>query len=415
MPLALLAIALFQTASNVGPDARLEWSATFEAVNVQSGDQFGRAVSAGYERAVVSAWRKNGNTGGAEVYRWADGKLEFEAELTPGDGFQGSMCGASATIDEEGHVVVLSALGDNSAGTSSGAAYVFRRIGSTWFEQAKLVAPDAAPNDRFSSAVAVGDDTLVIGAAGVDVAPFYYNAGAVYVYRYDGTVWNLETRLVLPPSVIDIGDNFGAQLSLSGNSFAVGVPAKDNEFGDNSGAVYLYTRGASGWELEARVTAADQAVGDGFGRSVALSGNRLIAASTSDVGVAMAGVAYAFERGRNAWLQTAKFTAPVLYPFDFFGETLALRGNTAVVSSRLTTQPLATAGHLFELGPRAATWTETLTFPITSAFTMASNAIALGGCFALFGEALHADNLSSSPSHVHAYETRAKPSMSLRR
>lgn len=415
MPLALLAVALFQTASNVGPDARLEWSGTFQAADVQSGDQFGRAVSAGYRRAVVSAWRKDGGTGGAEVYRWVDGTLEFEAELTPGDGFQGTMCGASATIDEQGQVVVLSALGDSSAGSSSGAAYVFRRIGSTWFEQAKLVAPDAAAHDQFSGAVAVGDDTIVIGAAGVDVAPFHSNAGAVYVYRYDGTVWNFETRLVLPPADIDIGDNFGARLSLSGSSFAVGVPGKDNEFGDNSGAVYIYTRSASGWELEARVTAADQAPGDAFGRSVALSGNRLIAASTSDVGVTMAGAAYAFERRGNIWLQTAKFTAPVLYPFDFFGETLALRGNTAVVSSRLTTQPLATAAHLFELGPRAASWSETLTFPITSSFTLASNTIALGGCFALFGEALHADNLSSNPSHVHVYETRANATMSLRR
>eukprot|EP01048_Picozoa_sp_COSAG05_P030213 COSAG05_NODE_10371_length_569_cov_0.557447_1_plen_69_part_01 len=43
--------------------------------------------------------------------------------------------------------------------SDSGSAYVFVRSGTSWTQQAKLVASDAAASDRFGFAVGIADDT----------------------------------------------------------------------------------------------------------------------------------------------------------------------------------------------------------------------------------------------------------------
>lgn len=402
---SLFALALVQAPVTQAEAPDLAWHFTFEAPDGQFGDQFGRALAIGSERAVVSAWRRDGNLGGADVFRFENGAFVHEAALTPSDGYQGSMCGTSAHIDEAGDVVVLSALGDNEGAPGAGAAYVFRRFGDQWVEEAKLLAPGAATGDGFGSAVAAGRDTIVVGAPGVDVDPSYFNAGTVYVYGYASGQWQLEAQLVLPAGDLDIGDGFGAEISLQGSSFAVGVPAKDNEFGDNSGAVYVYTRGAAGWALESRVTAAGQGPGEAFGLSVALYGDRLLAGSTSDVGVQMGGAVYAFERVAGVWVQREKLTAPTVLDFDFFGESLTLHRGRALISGRVGAAPSSTAVHAFRFGPSGSRLTQSLDLPISSSFVLANNTVALGPCFALVGEALHSNNLGQDPSHVHAFTT----------
>ena len=53
---------------------------------------------------------------------------------------------------------------DTTGGGNAGSAYVFVRSGTTWSEQAKLTASDAADDDSFGYSVAVSGDTAVVGA-----------------------------------------------------------------------------------------------------------------------------------------------------------------------------------------------------------------------------------------------------------
>ena len=63
-----------------------------------------------------------------------------------------------------GDTAVIGARFDDDEGSNSGSAYIFTRTGSSWSEQAKLTAGDAANGDQFGISVAVSDDTAVIGA-----------------------------------------------------------------------------------------------------------------------------------------------------------------------------------------------------------------------------------------------------------
>ena len=69
-----------------------------------------------------------------------------------------------------GNTFVVAAPWEEANGPKSGAAYVFTRSGGAWTQAARLVSVDSAPELEFGSAVAVSNDTLLIGSPGDDRA-----------------------------------------------------------------------------------------------------------------------------------------------------------------------------------------------------------------------------------------------------
>ena len=80
-----------------------------------------------------------------------------------------------------GDSIVVGAHEDDDAGSNSGSAYVFTRSGTTWSQQAKLTANDAAEDDQFGFSVAISGDTVVVGVRLDDDAEA--DAGSLYVFR----------------------------------------------------------------------------------------------------------------------------------------------------------------------------------------------------------------------------------------
>ena len=79
-----------------------------------------------------------------------------------------------------------------------------------------------------------------------------------------------ETKLVeSPPAAFA---NFGSSVSSSGNMVVVGVPGHDGY----KGAAYVYKLNGTAWELAGELTAADGAQSDMFGQSVSISGNTIV-------------------------------------------------------------------------------------------------------------------------------------------
>ncbi len=75
------------------------------------------------------------------------------------------------------------------------------------------------------------------------------------------------------------GDNFGASLSVSGNTVAVGAPAAEVNGKIDQGAVYVFTESGLGWadmNETAKLTASDGGEGDNFGASVSIDGNTIV-------------------------------------------------------------------------------------------------------------------------------------------
>ena len=87
-------------------------------------------------------------------------------------------------------------------------------------EQAKLTASDAAANDDFGWSVALSGGTAVVGALNHDTAAGE-NAGSAYVFVRSGTTWSEQAKLTASDAAA--GDYFGWSVSLSGDTLAVGA------------------------------------------------------------------------------------------------------------------------------------------------------------------------------------------------
>ncbi|MPZ21721.1 MAG: hypothetical protein GEV06_28105, partial [Luteitalea sp.] len=112
---------------------------------------------------------------------------------------------------------------------------------------------------------------------------------------------------------------FGRSLALDGDTLVVGAPGAEVDGNGFQGAVYVLTRSEGTWTETAKLTAADGATSDRFGQAVALEGDTLI------VGSVLSGT-YVFTRSGGTWTETA-----TLSPSTGSPGSLALSGDTLVV------------------------------------------------------------------------------------
>ncbi|MCH7638885.1 MAG: FG-GAP repeat protein, partial [Bacteroidetes bacterium] len=107
------------------------------------------------------------------------------------------------------------------------------------------------------------------------------------------------------------GDRFGISVSVSGDRALVGA-YRDDDMGNQSGSAYVFVRQGDGSWLEVdKLNASDGASNDYFGHSVSLSGDRaLVGAYRDDDMGNNSGSAYVFVRqGDGSWLEVDKLNA----------------------------------------------------------------------------------------------------------
>ena len=158
---------------------------------------------------------------------------------------------------------------------------------------------------------------------------------AVMALALAGPAWAQVIEHKLTASDGAVSDNFGYSVSLSGERALVGSHRSD-PLGTLSGSAYMYERQGDGSWLEVdKLTASDGAEEDFFGYSVSLSGDRALVAAYRDDDVGSgSGSAYAFERqGDGSWLEVDKLTASDGSGGDEFGWSVSLSGDRALVSA----------------------------------------------------------------------------------
>src|SRR5258708_30515164 len=153
---------------------------------------------------------------------------------------------------------------------------------------------------------------------------------------------NLVQLAELTPSTRVTNDWFGISIAVSGNTVVVGDFDANIE---TYGAVYVYVKPASGWAnmtQVAKLTSSDN--GEGFGTSVAISGNTIVvgAANTSNFNKAGSvaptagpGAAYVFVKPVSGWIDatdTAKLTPSAGQPGAAFGDSVSISGLTLAVA-----------------------------------------------------------------------------------
>ena len=190
----------------------------------------------------------------------------------------------------DGDTIVAGANNEDTGAQDTGSAYVFTRSGTTWSQQAKITASDGAVNDLFGIRARIAGDTIIIGAL-----QHNSNAGAAYVFTRSGTSWSQQAKLVA--SDAENGDMFGSSIDMTGDTIIVGAPEEDTG-ASGAGAAYIFTRSGTTWTEAKKIQASDAASNDYFGDFVGISGNTvLVSAYGEDTGGDNAGAAYTFVAG----------------------------------------------------------------------------------------------------------------------
>ena len=136
-------------------------------------------------------------------------------------------------------------------------------------------------------------------------------------------------------------DSYGQSVAISGDTAIVGA-RRNGDNGFDSGSAYVYWRnegGVDNWGHVTKITASDGTASDFFGRSVAISGDTaIVGANGDDDNGSGSGSAYVYrgdEGGVDNWGQVTKITASDAAADDRFGESVSISGDTAIVGASL--------------------------------------------------------------------------------
>ena len=240
---------------------------------------FGFSVAIDGDTVVVGA---NG-LGSAYVFTRSGTTWTQQQKLTASDTTSGEQFGRSIAV--KGNTTVVGA-----PFSSTGSAYVFTRSGTTWTEQQKLTASDAASGDQFGRSTAVDGDTAFVGDPHDDDSGS--TSGSVYVFTRSGTTWTQQQKLTASDAAG--GDQFGISFAVDGDTAIVGAH-EDDDGGEGSGSAYVFTRSGTTWTQQLKLQASDTAEDDEFGEFVGVSGDTaLVGTRRDDDAGSSSGSAYVF-------------------------------------------------------------------------------------------------------------------------
>lgn len=228
-----------------------------------------------------------------------------------------------STVSVEGDFAIVGAEGQRE--TEPGAAYIFKRAGNTWIQEARISSLDGEPGDRFGSAVDISATHAIVGAWNDDEA-----RGAAYIFVKSGSAWIQQARIEASDREID--DRFGKAVSIEGSNAIVGAWQDDNIRGEGAGAAYVFGLDGNTWQQQFKLLASDGQQGDRFGSAVAIQGNDVIVGAANG-GFFGEGTAYVFSGSGAFWQEEGKLSASDAGLSDGFGSTVAIDGDIAVVGA----------------------------------------------------------------------------------
>jgi hypothetical protein len=258
------------------------WSqqAYLKGANTEAGDNFGGFVALSGETAIVGALGEDGsgtgvnpasnenasNAGAAYVFVRSGTAWAQQAYLKASNAGAGDIFGQSVALSADTAMVGANLEDGSGSGVNppsdegapnSGAAYVFKRSGTAWAQQAYLKASNPAPDDQYGVPVGVSGNMAVVGSwredgSGTGINPLpddlAGDSGAAFVYTRSGTTWSEQAYL--KASNTEPGDSFGQRVAVSGDTVVVaainedgsgsGVNPVSSEGANSSGAVYVY-------------------------------------------------------------------------------------------------------------------------------------------------------------------------------
>jgi len=229
---------------------------------------------------------------------------------------------------------------------------IYERVAGAWALQAMIPGP---PDESIGVSIAVGGNALVAGELDYDGASAFL--GTCHTWTRSGATW-VEGAPLQPAGSVP-QDWVCSAVSMSADTLLVGAPHTNVGVSYEAGAVYVYVRHGTEWTQQATLNAPLSTPGGHFGSEVAIKGNTAVVSSISDFG----GAVDVYKRTGTTWAwQTTLDPEAPANSSQGFGYAIALSDSQdhIVVTAPLgsATDPYRGAAYAFEL--EGTQWVRTL-------------------------------------------------------
>ena len=294
----------------------------FEASDGVNEDFFGSSVAMDSSRIIIGAYGSDDDPhpyirhdkGSVYIFEKINGNWSEVQKIMPTDSHEDQKFGLSVSIS--GNQLAVGAPGNLS---QSGSVYVFEYSGNSLVENQKLIASDSVVFNLFGGIVNLDNDKLFVGAR---------NSEAVYFFQKSGSLWTESQKITALDG--SANDYFGSALDFKENRLVVGAPGNNNE----RGAAYVFDFNGTNWQINSKIIASDSSIDDFYGTGVAVSNQTVVVGSPEDDDMGEeSGSVYFYGFDGAVWTGTQKYVTNESSYHDRFGATLDVSGNSMIIGA----------------------------------------------------------------------------------
>jgi hypothetical protein len=312
---------------------------------------YGSSVDLDGDHLMAGTPSISGSPGHVFVYQRCPAGWSLGSVLTAADSAALDQFGWQVAV--EGDFALIARQDDGILG-AQGSVYAFTRSGEgEWLQTQKIMIADVGVW-AFGWSISMEGSRAAIGAKG---AASLGNKGRVFIFEREEGLWVQKAKI--KPSIDNLGDWFGASVALDGDRLAVGAPK------NGTGRAYVFDRQSDGtWVEQALlVPTIVTPTGDEYGTSVAVQGDTVMVGSPGhDSPFFNGGAIYVYEQGETGWSLTQKLSTLTIGSLPFFGHCLDLEGDELLVSASSNHEQAPGGGAMYLFRRHAGVWTEEAKF-----------------------------------------------------
>jgi hypothetical protein len=312
---------------------------------------FAHAVALRGNRLVVGAPTNQGLSGHVSIFEPEGSGWILAEVLVASDPVPADEFGWCVAVEDS--FALIARRTDGTLG-AQGSVYAFARSPEgEWLQTQKIMIADVGVW-AFGWSISMEGNRAAIGAKG---AASLGNKGRVFIFEREEGLWVQKAKI--KPSIDNLGDWFGASVDLDGDRLAVGAPK------NGTGRAYIFDRQPDGtWVEQALlVPTIVTPTGDEYGTSVAVQGDTVMVGSPGhDSPFFNGGAIYVYEQGEAGWGLTQKLSTLTIGSLPFFGHCLDLEGDELLVSASSNHEQAPGGGAMYLFRRHAGVWTEEAKF-----------------------------------------------------
>ena len=226
-----------------------------------------------------------------------------------------------------------------------------------WSFQSRVKVPEAGRTYAQTPSFIIGRgfQTLITGYdGGADPGIYVHTNDDGYVVNHQN-LWSQQAKLAPgPPFSARESDGFGTWMVADQRTLIVSSPYA----GDRRGFAFIFNGTLRHWSFIQRLQAVEVQPGDLFGERMFMQGDTVAisAKGTENNG----GVVYIFQRVGTSvfWSRQGKLIPRDIAPNQYFGQTLALYGNTVVVGAKNDDYPGSQTGSAYVFASSRGLWSQ---------------------------------------------------------